>query len=763
MKKKLAYYWADKTINYSIRILIAFLGVVLPCWYYQNTSDIIPLILGVIACALTETDEGFLERLKALIITFICFAIASFSIEILFPYPWLFAIGLFGSTFGFIMLGAIGARYATIAFGSILIAIYTMLGAHSSETIWQQPLLLLTGAAWYAFIAIIWQLIWPMQPIAQRLADLFEQMSLYMEAKSELFHPVSNLTPQPFRIKEAQLNANTVAALDEVKESLIMRSKRGIVSGRADRFLQVYFLAQDIHERASSTHYRYQDLAQCFQDSDILFRFKYVMQAQAKACKALAEAFEQNEPYQQSSHSIFALDELQLSMRRIKKRLEHSSDESSELQQAMIQLDYLFDNLATIDRLLANVQQPNAQTQIKLHHAPLDGSSKDKSAAEQHTSDGALSDDHAHTLPQMWRRIKNNLTTDSILFRHALRLSTTLTLGYVIIQLFDIDLGFWILLTTLFVCQPNFSATRQKLTARVIGTVVGLLVGFLLLTLFPSQLSQLVLLVISGVLFFSFRLHNYGYATAFITVLVVLCFNQLGQGFGVILPRLADTVIGCGLAVLAVRYILPDWQSRRLPHVMANSIQANQTYLTHVIAQYRTGKRDNMDYRIARRNAHNNHAALSTGISHMLTEPGKYQHAIEESFRFLTLNHAMLSYISALGSHRESIDNQPVHQLISQAHRSIHHQMGVLQQYFDNYKNNKRDSSRLKNGSKSEITTQVQIIENDIILDTKSMMEDLSQWRDHKSPIVRFVLQQLYLIHKMLPEMHTLAKKITQN
>ncbi|MDI8083807.1 YccS/YhfK family membrane protein, partial [Salmonella enterica subsp. enterica serovar Kentucky] len=39
-----------------------------------------------------------------------------------------FALGLTLSTSGFILLGGLGQRYATIAFGALLIAIYTMLG-----------------------------------------------------------------------------------------------------------------------------------------------------------------------------------------------------------------------------------------------------------------------------------------------------------------------------------------------------------------------------------------------------------------------------------------------------------------------------------------------------------------------------------------------------------------------------------------------------------------------------------------------------------
>ncbi|MGT0150396.1 FUSC family protein [Vibrio metschnikovii] len=97
------------------------------------------------------------------------------------------------------------------------------------------------------------------------------------------------------------------------------------------------------------------------------------------------------------------------------------------------------------------------------------------------------------------------------------------------------------------------------------------MIGVPLLTLFPSQESQLAFIVISGVMFFAFRLNNYGYATGFITLLVLFCFNQLGAGYAVVLPRLADTLIGCALAVAAVVFIFPDWQSKRLHKVMARS------------------------------------------------------------------------------------------------------------------------------------------------------------------------------------------------
>ncbi|MCW8334872.1 YccS family putative transporter [Vibrio paucivorans] len=709
LSNQLRLYWANKTINYSILIVITLLGVVVPAWYYQLNTLIIPLILGVIAAALAESDDSFTGRLKSLIITLICFGIASFSIEFLFSTPILFALGLFASTFGFIMLGAIGPRYASIAFGSLLIAIYAMLGAHESTNLWFQPLMLLTGASWYYFMSMIWHIFWPMQPVQQSLANVFLQLANYLESKSNLFHPVSDLVPQPHRIAEAKLNAATVTALNLCKATLLTRSKRGHIDGASDRFLNIYFLAQDIHERVSSSHYRYQELAQNFQRSDVMFRFKYLLETQAKACREIAYSIRLGKEYQHTEDSIMALDELQLSL----EHLQHHR--SSEIRGSLAQLDYLFNNLATVEKLLNNVNNPD------VHRLEED----------------VLDDTDAHTLKAMWQRIRANFSKDSMLFRHAVRMSIALTAGYGIIQGFDIERGYWILLTTLFVCQPNYSATRQKLTARVLGTIAGLLIGVPLLTFFPSQESQLFLIVFSGVMFFAFRINNYGFATAFITLLVLFCFNQLGEGYAVVLPRLADTLVGCALAVAAVVFIMPDWQSKRLHKVMAEAIDSNKTYLGQIIGQYRIGKKDSLTYRISRRHAHNNDANLTAAISSMLAEPGRYRTAVDESFRFLTLNHALLSYISALGAHRTRIEDESTHQLVLDTHRVIHKHLEVL---------------------------HTQLHDHCVDCDTSdfsdpALEQRLSEWRDDDDTSARMVLQQLHLIYRMLPELHSLASK----
>ena len=68
-----------------------------------------------------------------------------------------------------------------------------------------------------------------------------------------------------------------------------LRGDRGQRGTR--RTLQYYFVAQDIHERASSSHIQYQTLRDQFRYSDVMFRFQRMLSMQAQACQKLSRRF----------------------------------------------------------------------------------------------------------------------------------------------------------------------------------------------------------------------------------------------------------------------------------------------------------------------------------------------------------------------------------------------------------------------------------------------------------------------------------------
>lgn len=624
------YTWNSAWL-YNLRIFIALTGTVALPWWLGEVKLTIPLTLGVVAAALTDLDDRLSGRLRNLLITLVSFFIASASVELLFPWPWLFALGLTISTSGFILLGGLGQRYATIAFGALLIAIYTMLGISLYEHWYQQPLFLLAGAVWYNLLTLAGHLIFPIRPLQDNLARCYENLASYLEIKATLFDPDIEEESQAPMLELAMANSQLVTTLNQTKGSLLTRLRGDRGQRGTRRTLHYYFVAQDIHERASSSHIQYQALRDKFRYSDVMFRFQRLLTMQSQACQQLSRSILLRVPYQHDPRFERAFNHLDSALDRI--RAGHAS--ASEIKA----LGFLINNLRAIDAQLANIESEQAI------------------AEPQNDPDNRLADDRLTGFGDIWQRLTRNLTPESALFRHAVRMSLVLCVGYAFIQITGLQHGYWILLTSLFVCQPNYSATRRRLALRIIGTLIGVAVGLPLLWLVPSLEGQLLLIVITGVLFFAFRNVQYAHATMFITLLVLLCFNLLGEGFEVALPRVIDTLLGCAIAWAAVSFVWPDWRFRRLPLVVERAFNANCRYLDAILEQYHQGRDNRVEYRIARRDAHNKDAELASVVSNMSSEPRVSAEMREAAFRLLCLNHSFNSYISALGAHREKLNH----------------------------------------------------------------------------------------------------------
>ncbi|EPR0414729.1 YccS family putative transporter [Enterobacter hormaechei] len=645
------YTWNSNWL-YNVRIFIALCGTVALPWWLNDVKLTIPLTLGVVAGALADLDDRLAGRLRNLVITLVCFFIASASVELLFPWPWLFALGLTVSTSGFILLGGLGQRYATIAFGALLIAIYTMLGVSLYEQWYQQPVLLLLGAIWYNLLTLTGHLIFPVRALQDNIARSYEQLAHYLELKSRLFDPDIEEDSQAPLYDLALANGQLVATLNQTKASLLTRLRGDRGQRGTRRTLHYYFVAQDIHERASSSHVQYADLREKFRYSDVMFRFQRLLSMQFQACQQLARSILLRTPYQHDPRFERAFSHLDAALDRVQ-----ASGTSPEQFKA---LGFLLNNLRAIDAQLATIESEQAM------------------AMPGNDADNQLADDSLNGFSDMWLRLSRHFTPESALFRHAVRMSLVLCVGYAFIQITGLHHGYWILLTSLFVCQPNYNATRHRLSLRIVGTLVGVAIGLPVLYFVPSVEGQLILIVITGVLFFAFRNVQYAHATMFITLLVLLCFNLLGEGFEVALPRVIDTLIGCAIAWAAVSFIWPDWRFRNLPRVSDRAMNANCRYLDAILEQYHQGRDNRLAYRIARRDAHNTDAELASVVSNMSTEPRATAEIRETAFRLLCLNHTFTSYISTLGAHREKLTNPDILALLDDAvcyvDDALHHQ-----------------------------------------------------------------------------------------
>lgn len=634
----------NTTFMYNVRMLIAFTGTAFVPYLLNFQLATIPLTLGVVAAGISDIDDRFSVRIMNLIYTYIGFFITAASVQLLFPYPAAFAIGLIVSCIGWILLGSLGRRYATIAYGCLVVSVYSMLGVHLFEQWYLQPALLVAGAAWYGLLSTISFLLFPVRKLQDQLSASYHALGSFLFAKSNLFDV--DMTPSSYQqsmIDLALENGKLISIFNDMRMALLTRLKGDRGQKDTRRSLQYYFVAQDIHERADSAHIDYQKLAKIFQHSDILFRFQRILTIQGKACQDLANCILTRTRYLHNKRLKHSFENLRLSLEKL-----HADQVYDQVQ--INALFALYQNLKSIDAQLQNLETERNMQLIN---------------AQQ--SENQLKDDDLKGWNDIMVRVKQHLTPESVLFRHAVRLSIVLFIGYIFIQLTHIAYGYWILLTALFVCQPNFNATKRRLYLRIVGTLIGIIVGLAIIYFIPSLQGQLVMLVLSGVLFFELRSKQYAQATAFITILALINFNLDGSAFAAGLPRLIDTIIGCALAWFGVSFIWPDWKFRRLPRTIQRSLQAQCKYLAEVVTQYHEGRNNALNYRMVRRAAHNNDAEVASLISTLATEPNIDPTKKAQAFEFLCLSHTFLSYIAALGAHRERIDEPAILSLLDQA------------------------------------------------------------------------------------------------
>jgi len=416
----------NTTFMYNLRMIIAFSGTAFVPYLLDYQLATIPLTLGVVAAGLSDIDDRFSVRIMNLIYTYLGFFVTAVSVHFLFPYPVLFAIGLIVSCIGWILLGSLGRRYAIISYGCLVVSVYSMLGVHLFEEWYMQPMLLVIGAAWYGLLSTISFLLFPVRVVQDKLSQCYSSLGDFLFAKSNLFDvDMTRESYQQSMIDLSMENGRLVGIFNEMKTALLTRLKGDRGQKDTCRSLHYYFVAQDIHERADSAHIDYQKLAKIFQHSDILFRFQRILSIQGKACKDLSESILHRSTYQHNKRFKHAFENLRLSLEKLQQEQQYD-------QIWINALFSLYQNLKAIDAQLRNVETER--------HIKLD---KSKHIENQ------LKDDDLKGWDDIVIRVKQHLTPESVLFRHAIRLSLVLFIGYVFIQLTDIQYGYWILLTAL--------------------------------------------------------------------------------------------------------------------------------------------------------------------------------------------------------------------------------------------------------------------------------------------------------------------------
>lgn len=184
-------------------------------------------------------------------------------------------------------------------------------------------------------------------------------------------------------------------------------------------------------------------------------------------------------------------------------------------------------------------------------------------------------------------KITNNLPA----IQSGARFAFAALIAFIFYHLFDLQFGYWAVVSVAAVMRPNYTMTSAKALLRLMGTLIGVVIGYLAISCikyFPASLYIVffISMFITGLLIFAKRKYRYSGIVCGITIIIIITtVNQQGTLFyDVIVDRTLDVTVGILIAWICSKLFFPveDTQEKEtlsLPKPPITSIVINSAIM----------------------------------------------------------------------------------------------------------------------------------------------------------------------------------------
>jgi uncharacterized membrane protein YccC len=247
-------------------------------------------------------------------------------------------------------------------------------------------------------------------------------------------------------------------------------------------------------------------------------------------------------------------------------------------------------------------------------------------------------------------KLQANLSFDSTVFRHAVRLAVCLGLGDAIGRALTIERTYWIPMTIAIVLKPDFTTTFSRGVLRITGTLAGLALATALFHFVHA--GPVADIALMGVFMFLLRWigpANYGIFVTALSALVVLLVASTGVApKDVIVQRAVNTAAGGLLAMIAYA-VWPTWEKTQVGTALADMLDTYREYFRSVVdALAQAGDRKAINrIRTQARRARSNAEA---SVDRLGGEPGVAAATMHHLHTILVSSHSFVHAVMALES-----------------------------------------------------------------------------------------------------------------
>ncbi|KMQ68675.1 membrane protein [Chryseobacterium sp. FH2] len=627
----------------AIRITLA---TVLPCVvlaHFGILKEYFLFPLGTSFVALTDQPGPFIRRRNALTFAIFCFVVVALIASLVMNFKILvFAeIIVFGMFFS--LIGVYGQRLAAVGSLSLVVLAIFIDGHLTGINIFKSLLIFTSGCIWFLLIFLVVSTIQPYKLASQMIGENYLQLAEFLKIKANYYQKNPDFSKLTTQVIAKQIEIKNLQ--EDTRETVFKTRTIVNESTTTSRLLMLMFLnSMDLHEKLMTSESDYEKLQQSFDDSTILVTIHDYLNLLSEEITNIGISlqigtrakpmFNLDTELKSLNHHYFDLRNKQISpdnfenfmiLRQILMRINEITKEINEIYKVFSQNVKLAKSLSTgldLRKFMPNEEKLN------------------------------------------FKVLRNNISLSSSHFRHALRITIALLLGYSF-SLFDfLGLGhtYWILITITAILKPAYSITKKRNLLRLYGTISGAVIAYAILHFVHINQILFAILLLSMIMCFSFLKGRYFWAVLFMTIYVFLSFNFLSPGkIDVIFKdRIVDTIIAGMIASLVSYIVLPVWEHTQNLDLMKKSAESNLIYFQCVISKFlQGGEFDIEDYKVKRKNSIISLANLSDNFQRMISEPKNQQKKLEVVHQFVATSHLITAYTASLSQYVKTDEKYP--------------------------------------------------------------------------------------------------------
>lgn len=534
--------------------------------------------------------------------------------------------------FGIAFISVFGFRASLISFSGLLALVLSLARTTETLEVYQYAIFVGLGGLWYLLLAMLWDRLNPKGETEQYLYETYLLTADFLEIRGKLIGSGKERKELMKKLHNAQ---NELITHHSTLREILMHSRsRSGKSSYQGRRLLVFNQLVEILETAAANPVNYYKMDGVFKDHpEYAKNFQNLIFEMADQLRLIASAGNsfKNLPKNKPLRDCF--DKIKNQISFLERELPHQNFEGFVMLQNFLEYqEKQLKKLRTIKRLLGD---------------------SDISAVESIDEDApklfiATQDYNPYILLR-------NLSFDSTIFKHSLRLSVTLMAGYALTMLFNQQSTYWVLLTIIVIMRPGYGLTKTRSKDRIIGTLIGGLLALGVVFLIKNPLIYGALGVVTLIFSLAMVQKNYRASATFVTLSVVFIYAIMRPDIlAVIQFRVIDTLLGAGFSFIAILWLWPAWGYAEIKEDIANSVKANQIFLNEIALFYVNKGKVPLSYKFSRKQAFLETSNLNSAFQEMAQEPKSKQKHLDKTYELVELNHNFLSSLASLSAYIQS-------------------------------------------------------------------------------------------------------------